>query len=319
MDDLARLLRDQDGVVARRQLLSLPGMDRTTVARLVRRRELVEVQRGVYVDHTRPPSWQQRAWAAVLWAWPAALADQSAWRAFEGPGRRSRDVDRLHVVVDRDRRLTAPPGIVLHRRSGFGDRVLWNLGPPRLRLEEAVLDVALGAPDELGTIAALADAAGGRRTTSARLRAALDARPWVPRRALIGSVLDDVEAGSCSVLEREYLARVERPHGLPVGRRQARAEHRGRTMWQDVAFEEWGLVVELDGRFDHVVMTDRDRDLDRDLATAAAGGQTLRLGYGQVLSRSCATADRVARVLASRGWSGATQRCGKCGAPDQPG
>ncbi|MBU2075135.1 MAG: type IV toxin-antitoxin system AbiEi family antitoxin domain-containing protein, partial [Actinobacteria bacterium] len=155
MDDLARLLRDQDGVVARRQLLSLPGMDRTTVARLVRRRELVEVQGGVYVDHTGPPSWQQRAWAAVLSAWPAALADQSAWRAFEGPGRRSRDVDRLHVVVDRDRRLTAPPGIVLHRRSGFGDRVLWNLGPPRLRLEEAVLDVALGAPDELGTIAAL--------------------------------------------------------------------------------------------------------------------------------------------------------------------
>ena len=282
-------------------------MDRTAVARLVRRRELVEVLRGVYVDHTGPTSWQQRAWAAVLWAWPAALAGQSAWRAFEGPGRRSREVERLHVVVERHRRLTAPPGIVLHRRSGFADRVLWNLGPPRVRLEEAVLDVALAA------------AAGGRRTTSARLRAALDGRPWVPRRALIGAVLDDVEAGSCSVLEREYLARVERPHGLPVGRRQARAEHRGRTMWQDVAYEEWGLVVELDGRFDHVVMTDRDRDLDRDLATAAAGGQTLRLEYGQVLSRSCATADRVARVLASRGWSGATQRCGKCGAPDQPG
>lgn len=85
MDDLAGLLRDQDGVVARRQLLSLPGTDRTVVARLVRRRELVEVLRGVYVEHTGPPSWQQRAWAAVLRAWPAALADQSAWRAFEGP------------------------------------------------------------------------------------------------------------------------------------------------------------------------------------------------------------------------------------------
>lgn len=319
MDDLARLLRDQDGVVARRQLLSLPGTDRTVVARLVRRRELVEVLRGVYVEHTGPPSWQQRAWAAVLWAWPAALADQSAWRAFEGPGRRGRDVERVHVVVERDRRLIAPRGLVVHRRSGFGDQVLWNLRPPRVRLEEAVLDVALGAPDELGTIAALADAAGGRRTTAARLRATLDSRPWVPRRALIGSVLDDVEAGSCSVLEREYLARVERAHGLPVGRRQARAELRGRTMWQDVAYEDWGLVVELDGRVDHVVMTDRDRDLDRDLAAAAEGGLTLRLGYGQVLSRPCDTAYGVARVLASRGWGGTVQRCGKCGAPDQPG
>ena len=53
------------------------------LARLLR--ELVEVLRGVYVEHTGPPSWQQRAWAAVLRAWPAALADQSAWRAFEGP------------------------------------------------------------------------------------------------------------------------------------------------------------------------------------------------------------------------------------------
>jgi very-short-patch-repair endonuclease len=315
VDELARLLRDQDGVVARRQLLSLPGLDRTAVARLVRRRELVEVLRGVYVEHTGPPSWQQRAWAAVLWAWPAALADQSAWRAFEGPGRRDRDVERLHVVVERDRRLTAPPGVVLHRRSGFGDRVLWNLGPPRVRLEEAVLDVALRAPDELGTIATLAEAAGGRRTTAARLRAALDGRPWVPGRALIGSVLDDVDAGSCSVLEREYLVRVERAHGLPVGRRQVRAELRGRTMWRDVAYEDWGLVVELDGRVDHVVMTDRDRDL----AAAAEGGQTLRLGYGQVLSRPCETAYGVARVLESRGWGDAMQRCGKCGAPDQPG
>lgn len=314
VDELARLLRDQDGVVARRQLLTFPGTDPTSVARMLRRRELVEVHRGVYVEHTGPPSWQQRAWAAVLWAWPAALAGESSWRAFEGPGRRRRDSARLHVVVERDRRLAPPPGVVVHRRAGFGEHVQWNLGPPRVRLEEAVLDVALGATDELALVAALADAAGSRRTTAERLSHALAGRARVPRRALLEDVLSDVAAGTCSVLEREYLRRVERPHGLPRGSRQVLLEHVGRSMWQDVVYEGWDVHVGLDGRLDHTALTDRDRDLERDLLVAGRGGRSVRLGYGQVLGRACATARGVAAVLGVAGWDGRVRACGDCGA-----
>jgi len=314
VDELARVLRDQDGVVARRQLLALPGTDATAVNRMVRRRELVEVHRGVYVDHTGPPSWQQLAWAAVLWAWPAALAGESAWRAFEGPGRRRRDTGRLHVEVERDRRLVPPPGIVVHRRAGFGDHVLWNLGPPRVRLEEAVLDVALAAPDELGLVAALADAAGSRRTTAARLAEALAARSRVPRRGLLLAVLADVAAGSCSVLEREYLRRVERAHGLPCGSRQVLLEHAGRSMWQDVVYEPWDVHVGLDGRLDHTLLVDRDRDLERDLLVAGRGGRSVRLGYGQVLARACTTARGIGAVLQVAGWEGTVRSCAACSA-----
>lgn len=313
MDELARVLRDQDGVVARRQLLVLPGVDGTSVNRMLRRRELVEVHRGVYVDHTGTPSWQQLAWAAVLWAWPAALAGESAWRAFEGPGRRRRDTGRLHVVVERDRRLAPPAGVEVHRRAGFGAHALWNLGPPRLRLEEAVLDVALAAPDELALVAALADAAGSRRTTAARLSDALAARARVPGRKLLVDVLADVAAGSCSVLEREYLRRVERPHGLPRGSRQVLLEHAGRTMWQDVVYEPWDVHVGLDGRLDHTALVDRDRDLERDLLVAGRGGRSVRLGYGQVLGRACATARGVGAVLRVAGWDGEVHSCGACG------
>lgn len=28
---------------------------------------------------------------------------------------------------------------MLHRMTGLGEKVLWNLGPPRVRIEEAVL------------------------------------------------------------------------------------------------------------------------------------------------------------------------------------
>lgn len=312
MDELARVLRDQDGVVSRRQLLAVPGIDAVAVARRIRRRELVEVHRGVYVEHTGPATWQQRAWGAVLWAWPAALAGESASRAFEGPGRRHRDTDRLHVVVERDRRLAPPPGIAVQRRADFGARTLWNLGPPRLRFEEAVLDVALAGRDEVALVAALADAAGSRRTTARRLSEALALRSRVTGRRLLSEVLDDVESGTCSVLEREYLCRVERAHGLPIGRRQVRLEHLGRSLWQDVVYEQWDVHVGLDGRLDHTVLVDRDRDLERDLLVAARGGRSVRLGYGQVLSRACATARGVGAVLQVAGWEGAVRRCAAC-------
>lgn len=78
------LLAMQDGVIARRQLLAA-GWGQTQVARKLRRREWVQVHPGVYVNHTGPPTWQQRAWAAVLACWPAALGGWSAVRAHEGP------------------------------------------------------------------------------------------------------------------------------------------------------------------------------------------------------------------------------------------
>ena len=44
------------------------------------------VHPGVYVNHTGELTWLQRAWAAVLFAWPAALSHDSALRAADGPG-----------------------------------------------------------------------------------------------------------------------------------------------------------------------------------------------------------------------------------------
>ncbi|WP_207792813.1 hypothetical protein [Nocardioides acrostichi] len=92
MDEIARLLRQQDGVVARRQLLAIDDVDRTAVTRTIRRRELVTVHAGVYVGHNGSLTWLQRAWTAVLWAGPeAALTGESALRAYDGPGRTGRD------------------------------------------------------------------------------------------------------------------------------------------------------------------------------------------------------------------------------------
>src|SRR4051812_11415749 len=105
----AVLLEDQAGVVARRQLLEV-GLTHVDVARLLRRRELRAIHPGVYVNHTGEPSWSQLAWAAVLYCWPAALAGQSALRAFEGRGSRRRTIP-VEVVVAIGRKVRAPRAI----------------------------------------------------------------------------------------------------------------------------------------------------------------------------------------------------------------
>ena len=132
MNEIDRIITEQSGVISRRQVLGA-GLNAPDIKRLLRRQDWAPVHPGVYVTHTGSPTWQQRAWAAVLFSWPAALCHESALRAGDGPGRRNVDESLIHVAVDRPRNVVAPEGIRLHRMTGFGDRVLWNLGPPRVR------------------------------------------------------------------------------------------------------------------------------------------------------------------------------------------
>ena len=300
------LLSDQTGVVSRRQLLGA-GLRQHDVARLVRRRELVTLHPGVYVNHTGEPTWLQQAWAAVLLCWPAALAGESALRAAEGPGS-SRRVRPVEVAVAEERHLRRPPGVSLVRTPHLETRAQWHLGPPRIRYEEAALDVAAAARSDFAALGELSRAVQGRRTTAGRLLAALEGRQRIARRDWMSGVLQDVAAGACSVLEHGYLHRVERRHGLAPARRQVRDRLGAGVIFRDVEYDV-GLVVELDGRLFHDTPTQRDADLDRDLVTAVGGKDSVRLSYGQVFDRSCWTAVHVALLLQTRGWPGAVRAC----------
>lgn len=310
-DQVRRLLEDQVGVVSRRQVLEL-GLGDHDVRRLLRRREWHRVHEGVYVDHSGRLDWQQRAWAAVLACWPAALSHESARRGADGPGRASHhDRDVIHVAIDRDRVLASPDGVRLHRLADLHGKVHWNTAPPRQRVEEAVIDLAAEAATELDAVAHLSDALRARLTTGERLSLALGGRSRIARRAFLEAMIADVIEGTCSTLEHGYLDLVERPHGLPTGRRQVRDSLRG-PVYRDVEYEGFGVIVELDGRLHHSSVADRDRDLDRDLDAAVDGRVTVRLGWGQAFERPCLTATRVGVLLSQRGWTGSLVTCPAC-------
>jgi hypothetical protein len=150
------------------------------------------VHDGVFVNHTGELTWLQRAWVGVQVAWPAALSHDSAIRADDGPGRSGREDSLIHLAVARDRAIRAPAGYRLHRMSGFPENARWNTSPPRVRVEEALLDVAAGKPDDFEAVAVLADAVRARRTTPERLRTALGARQRVARRSCAVGVMHPV-------------------------------------------------------------------------------------------------------------------------------
>ncbi len=303
---LLPLLEDQSGVVSRRQA-EQAGVRPHEVARLLRRRELVALHDGVYVGHTGRPTFLQRAWAATLLYEPAALAGPTALRVVEGPGSR-RPEGPIHLAVERDRRHCARPDIVLHRTAHLEERVLWHVGPPRMRYEEAALDVAAAAASDFEALGELSRVVQSRRTTAGRLRSALAERERIGRRRWLESVLSDVAAGTCSVLEHGYLQRVERAHGLRRARRQVRDRLGASTVFRDVLYEG-GTVVELDGRLYHDSTAQRDRDFDRDLDAAAHGLTTLRVSWGQVFERPCWTAARIERVLVRSGCPPTARPC----------
>ena len=313
MDPVERLIKDQDGLISRPQAIT-GGLAPHDIERRLRRCEWARVHEGVFIDHTGELTWQQRAWAAVLWAWPAALSHDSALRALDGPGKKGRDDGLIHVAVAAERRVVEPDGVRVHRMTHFAERVQWNNHPPRIRFEQAVIDTAADASTDQDAIAVLADAVNARRTTARRLGEALAGRARIPRREWLAGILEDVEAGTCSVLEQGSLARVERPHGLPLGARQVPSRAEGRQMFRDVEYADHRVIVELDGRLGHSSTEDRDRDFDRDLAAAADGKRTLRISYGQVFDRPCATAVRIATVLGCD-----LVLCPECGTSDAPG
>lgn len=314
---LLPLLTKQGGVLARRQALAV-GLTAENIDRLRRRNDLAVIHPGVYVDHTGEPSWEQRAWAAVLWGWPAVLSHSSAIAVVEGSSSPHRS-GVIEIGVARDRRLFDRPGVAV-RRSGHVRERTKPGAPPRIRYDDAVLDVVARMERIDDLVAELGRVVQLRRTTPGRLQAALEGRDRIRHRHVMVGLLNDVATGATSALERTYLHDVERAHGLPGAHRQLRDRTWGGVVYRDALYEIAGriLLIELDGGQFHTTPRQRDRDLDRDLvARIERAAESVRLGWGQCAGRPCRTAGLIGAVMRGLGWTGEVGPCSPgCQAPD---
>ena len=248
-----------------------------------------------------------QAWAGLLVGGPhARLAGEAAAHLH---GLLAEPPATVEVLVPFDRQVRDRWPWTF-RRERPGVREQRSVGVlSRTTVEDTVLDLVERATSAREVQGLVASAVQQRRTTVVRLRRAAAGRARLRHRRLVEALLDDVADGAETPLEIAYLHQVERAHGLPTGVRQHRAGHSGAV--RDVLYEEFAVVVELDGRLGHEG-AGRFRDLDRDNAAAAAGELTLRYGWHDVADRSCAVAAQLGVVLARRGWHDEPRRCHRC-------
>jgi very-short-patch-repair endonuclease len=176
-------------------------------------------------------------------------------------------------------------------------------------VEDTVLDLIQVAATFDDAYAWICRAIGRRRTTADRIRIAMDARKKMRWRREVAVALGDAGGGALSVLEYRYIHRVERPHGLPVPRRQARIRQGTHNRYLDNLYEPFAVCVELDGTAAHPA-DEQWRDKRRDNTNTVSGLLTLRFGLLDLGDRRCETASAVASLLRSRGWTGSLRACG---------
>lgn len=299
---MRQLAAAQAGLVSAEQA-GLLGLGNQAARRLVAQGHWSVACHGVYDTRPGVESPEKQAWLAVLRGGePCALGGDAALRVLglERPA----GIPLVWVPADRRPRSSAD---ALMRRDTIG-RLSRRRGLlPRISAEDAVIDVAEHLHPE-AAVALFSDAVRRRIVSLVSLRATVGARARVRERRMLLALLGDL-SGIESTLEYAYRRDVERAHGLPRARRQVQVSRGSRS---DALYEEYGLLVELDGRAGHVDAESAFRDLSRDNRHAELSLVTLRYGSRDVRGRPCEVARQVAGVLRIHGWPGDITPCPRC-------
>ena len=311
-----RLLDHQDGVLSSAQAIAA-GMAAESIRNQVRSGRWRVMQKGVYAAFTGTPTRRAELWSALLRAGPdAVLSHQSAAELY---GLLNELSPVIHVTVPHrtnPERCGKVPGAVIHRSRSISRTRHPVLSPPRTRVEETVLDLIEASRDFDEAYTWICRAIGRRRTTAERLRAAMATRPKMRWRRDIELALSDAHGGALSLLELRYVRGVERPHGLPTAKRQARVRQATGSTYLDNLYEDYRACVEIDGGAAHPE-DEQWRDKNRDRWNAVHEKiETIRVGVPGLRDQrsQCQTAADVAKWLSGRG--PAVGR--RCSHPDCP-
>jgi hypothetical protein len=300
------LLEVQAGVLSRAQALRA-GMTDKQIKAAWRSGRWQRLHTGVYAAFSGEPGRAAMLWAAVLRTGPmAVLSHHSAAELYELV---ATPAPAIHVMVPAGRQIAPVPGVIVHYSSLVARTRHPVLLPPRTRVEETILDLAYSAESLDNALSWVLRGCASRRTTPGRIAAAMELRARMRWRTELGAALSLGAQGVHSLLEFRYVNRVERPHGLPTAARQYRVTRAGQRQYQDVTYQAYGVVVELDGRVAHPEEL-RWRDVRRDNANLVERQVTLRYGWPDVTQRPCLVATEVGAVLSGRGWDGRLRRCG---------
>ena len=296
-----RLLIVQDGVISTAQAQGL-GVSESVRQRLVRDGRWTRLANGIFLRGVTPATFVQEAWAGHLLAGSGSAIGGSAALHLRGVGL---EPESIQVVTPPDRPRSLPPRYEVLRDGA--DRLRHVRGTlPTVSVEDAVIDASSGLEIE-GVVGIVTATIREGLTTAPRIARRLGARRNVHGGARLKAELRDLQ-GIESNLEFLYRRDVERAHGLPTAKRQVRVP--GSRF--DMLYEEYGLIIEIDGRRGHI--EGRFRDYRRDNHHAESLLTTLRYGGFDIRHYACEVSAQIIRAMNLRGWAGTTHSCRSCAA-----
>lgn len=232
-----------DGVLTRSALLAL-GITRQATSREVAAGRWRSHGRHTVALHTGDLSDVARRWRAVWEVGAGAALDGVS--ALQAAGLSGFHTDVIHVSVPATHRPPHVPGLRVHVVCARDAGDVLGAGTPRVRPAVAAIRGAHWAVSDRQAALIVCMAAQQRLVTGAALLAASTRRHGRTRRAFIRDLVRDVADGAHALGELDF-ARLCRRHGLPAPTRQVvRRGPRGR-IYLDVAWEEHGVVAEIDG------------------------------------------------------------------------
>ncbi|MGN6162735.1 MAG: DUF559 domain-containing protein [Marmoricola sp.] len=288
---------DQGGVCSRKQLYGV-GITRSFIRAQVRARRWQLIGDQSVALHNAELSLSGRMWAAVFQGGPRAHLDGPA--ALAASGLLRFEFERIRVSVPRGARTrrTTLFDIRQTRRWRQGDVV--TAGIPRARPAVAALHGALWAATDRQASLLLSMTVQQRLATAEEIGVALLHIRRDKRRALLHEVVNDLIGGAHSLGELD-LARELRRRGLPEPQRQVvRRDRRGRY-YLDLYWEEYGLIVEVDG-IQHTWAENVVEDALRQNALTLSGDAVLRIPLLGLRLQPDEFFGQIERALRERGY-----------------
>jgi hypothetical protein len=302
VDGLARLVRQQDGVITRRQ--ALQHLSAKAVRHRLASGRWRRLLLGIYLTHGGEPTPRQRDWLAVL----AAGGDEGedvclgGLSALHACGLRGVEPAAVDVLIPYTRYVSRLGGVRVHRSRVLPRLAVTRPGcAPACAPDRAVVDAVQWARSEREARLIIAACFQQGLVTQAAVERALREQPKARRRALIETTAEDCGGGSHSLAELDFLT-LCREQNLPLPTRQVALRDRaGRRRYVDAFFDEWMVAIEIDGSH-HLDVRQMWDDALKANTLELAGYTVLRYPAYAIRSESARIAEEIRQALRRQGW-----------------
>lgn len=288
---------DQGGVVSRRQAYAA-GLTRGELRAQIKARRWQRVWSRSLCLHTGEVSAAGRQWAAVFEGGDRGMLDGEA--SLMASGLKNYEISVHRVSVPRGVKPLRGRGLDIRRtrRWAAGDKAA--TGVPRTRVPVAAVRAALWARSDKQAALLLTMPVQQGMTTPEQIGRALLAVRRDRRRELLYAVVTDLLGGVRSVGELDFAVECRR-RGLPEPDRQVVRRGKDGRYYLDVCWDDYSLVVEIDG-IHHSWATTVVPDALRQNEVSLGRATVLRLPLLGLRVAADEFFDQVERGLRAGGW-----------------